>query len=100
MSNSPCITLAMEGSRLLMCIRRVSHNACSPRNEYPQEPRHISEFVCDSQVGLATLRGAPNVLSGPPTCSQSCHNHSQRTPVSVITDPSYSGTCRQRSQVL
>jgi len=36
------------------------------------------------------LPGAPNVLSGAPRCSQTYHNHSHRTPVAVIWDPSYS----------
>jgi len=36
------------------------------------------------------LPGAPNILSGGPRCSQSCHNQSHGTPVPVIIDPSYS----------
>jgi len=73
-----------------MHIGRVSDNACSPPNESPYDPRHPSEFVCDSQVGSATLPGAPKHLSGALTCSQHYQNHSHRTPVSVIRDPSYS----------
>jgi len=90
MKNHPCITFAVEGSRLLMYIRRVSDNACSSLNEYPYEPRHLSEFVCDSRVGSATLPGAPQVLSGTLTCSQTYPNYSHCTPVTVIRDPSYS----------
>ena len=81
-------------------IRRVSDNFCSPPNKHPYEPRHLSVFVCDSRVGSATLPGAPKVLSGAPTCFQTYHNHSHRTPVSVIRDPSYSCTGRQGSQLL
>ena len=73
-----------------MYIERVSDNFCSPTNEYPYKPRHLSEFVCDSRVGSATLPGAPKDLSGAPTCLQTYHNHSHRTSVSVISDPSYS----------
>jgi len=90
MNNNPCIIFAVEGHRLLVYIRRVSDHACSPLNQYPSEPRHLSEFACDSNVGLATRPGAPKVLSDAPTCSQTYHNQSHGTPVPVIRDPSYS----------
>jgi len=70
MNNNPCIIFAVEGSRLLIYSRRVSDNCCSAPNEYPYEPRHLSEFLCDSRIGLATLPGAPKVLSGALTCFQ------------------------------
>jgi len=77
MNNNPCIIFAVEGNRLLVDIQKVSDSACSPPNEYPYEPRHLSEFVCDFRIGSATLPGAPKVLSGALTCSQTYHNHSQ-----------------------
>ena len=54
------------------------------------EPRHPSEFACDSRIGSATLPGAPKVLSGAPPCSETYHNHSHGTHESVIRVPSYS----------
>jgi len=92
--------LAVEGNRLLVDIRRVSDNTCSSPNEYRYEPWHLSEFVCDFRIGWPRLPGAPKVLSGAPTCSQTYHNHSHGTPVPVIRDPSYSCTSHQRSQLL
>jgi len=100
MNNYPCIILAVEGNCLLVDIRRVSDNTCSPPNEYLYEPWHLSEFVYDFRIGSLTLRGASKVLSGAPTCSQTYHNHSHGTPVPVIRDPSYSCTTHQRSQLL
>ena len=100
MNNNPCIIFAVAGSRLLMYIRKVSDDLCSPPNAYQYEPRHRSKFVCDSRVGSATLPGAPNVLSGAPRCFQTYHNHSHCTPVSVIRDPSHSCTGRRRFQLL
>jgi len=38
----------------------------------------------------SALPGAPKVLSSTPRCSQICPNHSHGTPVTVISDPSYS----------
>jgi len=37
------------------------------------------------------LPSEPNILSGAPMYSQTCHNHSHGTPVQVIGDLSYSG---------
>jgi len=90
MNNNPCIIFAIEGYRLLVYIRRVPDHTCSPLNDYPQKPRHLSEFACDSRVGSATLPGAPKVLFGTPTYSQTYHNHSHGTPVPVMRDPSNS----------
>ena len=92
MDNNPFFIFAVEGSRLLMYIRRVLDNACSPLHEYPLEPRHRSEGVCDSRIGLATLPGAPKARSGAPTCSQTYPNHSHHAPDPVLSDPSYSCT--------
>ena len=89
MNNNPQIIFAIEGNRLLMVIRRVSHNACSRATEYLYEGRHLSEFVCVFGIGSAILPGAPKVLSGTLTCSQTYHNHSHGTLVPVIRDPSY-----------
>jgi hypothetical protein len=100
MNNNPCIIFAVEGNRLLMDIWRVSENTCSPPNEYSYKPWHLSEFDCDFRSGLPTIPGAPKVLSGAPTCSQTYHNHFHGTPVPVIRDPSYSCTSHQRSQLL
>jgi len=100
MNNNPCIIFAIERNRLLMYIPRVSDNPCSPPNNYPYDPRHVSESVWDSHVGFATLPGAPRGPSGAPTCSLAYHNHSHCTPVPVIRDPSYSCTSHQISQSL
>jgi len=100
MNNNPCTALADAGSWLLLYIRRVSDNACHAPNEYPKEPSHLLEFGCDSPIGSATLRGTPKDLSGAPMCSQTYHNYSHHTPVSVIRDSSYSCTCHQRFQLL
>jgi hypothetical protein len=90
MTNDPCIIFVVEWNWLLVDIQRVSDNTCSPPDEYPYEPWHLSEFVCNFRIGSPTLPGAPKVLSGAPTCSQTYHNHSPGTPVTVIRDPSYS----------
>jgi len=90
MNNNPCIIFAVEGNRLLVYTQRVLDNACSPPNEYPWEPRHLSDCVWDSRVGSVTLPGAPKVLSGTLMSSQSYHNHSHSSPVPVMRDPSYS----------
>jgi hypothetical protein len=54
---------------LHMYIRRISDHACSPLNEYPYEPRHHSELVCNSHIGLATVPGAPKpFITAPIVC--------------------------------
>ena len=47
-------------------IRRISDTACSPSNEYPSEPRHLAELVCDSRIGCATGPGAPKLITTTP----------------------------------
>jgi len=88
MNKNPRITYAVGGNRLLPYIQRVSDNTGSPPKEYSQEPRHLSDFGCDSRVGSATLRGAPKVLSGTLMSSQNAHTYSHDTPLPVIRDPS------------
>jgi len=100
MNNNPCIIFAVEGNLLLVDIRRVSDNTYSPWNEYLYAPRHLLECVCHFSNGAKKLPGAPKVLSGTPTYSQTYHNHSHGTPVPVIRDHSYSCTSHQRSQLL
>jgi len=90
MNYNPCIKFPVEGNQLLVYVQKVSDHARSLLNDYLSEPRHLSEFACESRIGLATFPDAPNVLSGAPTCSQTYHNHSLDTPVPVIRDPSYS----------
>jgi len=90
MNNNPRIIFAVEGNRSLVYMRRVSDHPCCPLNEYPGELRHLSEVDCDSGVGSATLPGTPKVLSGTLMGSQTYHNHSHHTAVTVIRDPSYS----------
>jgi len=90
MNNDPCFIFAVEGNRMLVDIREVSPNACNPQTEYLYEPRHLSECVCDSRIGSATLPGAPEALPGAQTCSEMHHNRSHCTSVRVIRDPSYS----------
>jgi hypothetical protein len=100
MNNDPCIMFVLEGNRLLVDIWRVSNNKCSYLSEYLYEPWCLSKFVCYFRIASPTLPGAPNVLSGAPTYSQTYHHHSQGTPVPVIGDPSYSCTSHQRSQLI
>jgi len=100
MNNNPCIIFAVEGNRLLVDIRRVADNTCSPPNESLYEPCHLSGFVCDFRMFSPSLPGAPKVLSGAPMCSQTSHNHSHGTPLLVIRDLSYFCTSHQRSQLL
>jgi len=80
----------VEGNQLLVDIRRVAENPCSPPNEYLYGPRHLSVCVCDFPIDLVTLPGAPKVLYGPPICCETYHSHSHSFPVRVIRDPSYS----------
>ena len=47
-------------------IRRISDSACSPSNEYPLGPRHLSELVWDSRIGWATVPGAPKLITTAP----------------------------------
>jgi len=89
-NNTLCIIYVVEGNWLLVYIWRVSDYTWSCLNEYPLVSRHVSEFASDSHIGSATLPDAPNVLSGAPACSQTYHNHSNGTPVPVISDFSYS----------
>jgi len=44
-------------------IWRISDNACSPSNEYPFKPRHLSELVLDSRIGWATVPGTPKLIT-------------------------------------
>jgi len=90
MNNNPYILFAVEGYWLLMYIGRVSDISRSTSNQYTLEHRHLSEIACSSCVGLATLPGAPKVLSSNPTCSQTYHNHFNGSPVPVIRNPNYS----------
>jgi len=90
MNNNTCIIFTVEGNQFLIYILRISDNACSPPHNYQSDRRHLSEFVCDSNIGSATAPGAPKVLSGAPTCSHTFHNPSHGTPVPVIRDISYS----------
>jgi len=48
---------------LLQYISRISDNACSPSNEYPYQPRHLSELLWDSRIGWATVSGAPKLIT-------------------------------------
>jgi hypothetical protein len=100
MNNDLCIIFAVEGNQLLRDIRRVSVKTCCPATEYLYAPWHLSKFVYDFRTGLSTFSGAPKVLSGALTCSETFHNHSHGTPVPVISDPSYSCTSHQRSRLL
>jgi len=72
-----------------MYIWRVPDHTCSPLNEYPLEPRHLLECVCDFCVGSAPLPGAPKCLSHVLTYSLTYHNHFHGTSVPVIRDASY-----------
>ena len=51
---------------LLVYLRRISDNACSPSIEHPQEPRHLSELVWDSHIGWATVPGASKRITTAP----------------------------------
>ena len=97
MNNNPCIIFDVEGSRLLMYIRRVSDNACSPPNKYPYDPRHLSEFVCDSRRHSQVhpkfspaLRRAPKLITITPIVLLYQSSEIPVTPVAVVRDPSYS----------
>jgi len=89
-NNNPCIIVAIEGNELLVYIQRIWDNSRSPLKEYPYQPRHLSDFVWNSVVGSGTLPGAPKVLSGASTCSQTYCYHSHHTAVLVIRDPIFS----------
>jgi hypothetical protein len=90
MNNDPCIIFTIEGDCLLINIRRVSYNACSPPNKYLKKPRNLLTLVCDIRFGSATSPATPNVLSGAPTCSQK----------SLQSLPWYSYVSHQRSPLL
>jgi hypothetical protein len=47
-------------------IWRISDNACSPSNEYPYGPRHLSELVSNSCIDWATVPGAPKLITTAP----------------------------------
>jgi hypothetical protein len=84
MNNNPCIIVAIGGNQLLMDIQRISDNTWTPPNEWLNKQTHLSESLCEFRIGSPTLPGAPKVLFGAPTCSQTYHNHSHGTPVAVI----------------
>jgi len=68
---------------LIVYIQRISDTACSPSNEYPYEPRHLSELVWHILHWLGDR----------PRWSQTYYNCSHGAPIQVIRDPSYS-KCR------
>jgi hypothetical protein len=55
---------------LLVYTGRISDNACSPSNEYPYEPRHLSDFVWDSRIGWVTVPAAPKLITAGPMVFQ------------------------------
>jgi len=62
----------------------VLSQACRRRSEAGRQRTQTCRWVTQM------LPGAPDVLSGTPRCSQIYLNHSQRTPVPVIRELSYS----------
>jgi len=84
MNNNVCIIFAGEGNSLVVYIQIIPDEACSPLQEYPSEPRHLSESVWDSYVGWAPLPGVPKVHSSALTYSQISHKYSPSTSVQLV----------------
>ena len=65
---------------LLVYIQRIPDIARSPSNDYPREPRHLSELVWDSRIGRAAVPGAPELITTPPMVHVNYSSKTQVTP--------------------